>query len=568
MAGITSTGFVSKRLPDVLDSLRNNAKNRFGSTVNVQPDSVLGQLFDTTAAEIATLWQTLEATYASRDPAVAEQVLLDTLVYLNGLSRKPKYAGTAVLTPADVGYPTFTTLPAGTIITEPNTGKRFSTNTDTTASLVSCTAFGFGSDGAYTPTLADEWSVTIDGFTITYTLLSGDGLAEAAAGLLAAVNAETLTTGWVAQVSIFGLFLFSLNDVPANISSSITGGYEEYIFVSTSVLCTALDFDNVTFPALTNFEVAGGFTNIPIALNITETSAGSEIESDVALRLRRQQSLSYAGTSTLDSIVAKVRSLNGVIATRGYENITNVADSYTRPAKSFEIVVQGGINSDIAKTIYDFKPAGIETTYGDNGVSNITLNIADENGTNHPIKFSKAYPTYLHTRVDFSVYDEERFLDTSANEIKKIVHDFSLSGEYQIGKDVIPQRFLGDIYANVQGIKNITMQVDTTANSGDTPAYSTDSTIAVGIREYVVLPLDNIRVCKKFDNTVSVTNASVTVTINAADTAKVAAGDTVYFGLETDDYIVDSVSGTTVRLTTTYAGATNASQTLVVRRDF
>jgi len=171
MAGITESGFVSKRLPDILDSLRTNAKNRFGSTVNVQPDSILGQLFDTTAAEIATLWQTIESTYASRDPAVAEEVLLDTLVYLNGLTRKPAFNGFAMLSPADTGYPTFTTVPAGTIITEPNTGKQFSTDTAVTASLSTCTSFALEAGSDYVPTVDDIWSVTIDGYPISYTIV-------------------------------------------------------------------------------------------------------------------------------------------------------------------------------------------------------------------------------------------------------------------------------------------------------------------------------------------------------------------------------------------------------------
>lgn len=567
MAGITSTGFVSKRLPEILDSLRANAKNRFGNTVNVQPDSVLGQLFDTMSGEIATLWQTIEATYSSRDPAVAEDVLLDTLVYLNGLSRKPKFTGSAILSPADVGYPAFTTLPAGTIITEPNTGKVYSTDTETTASLATCTSFALGADTGYVATTGDVWSVTLDGYTISYTLLSGDTDTDAAEGLAAAINAATLTTGWAASTALF-LAVYSLNDVPITVSASIQGGYEKYLFVATSVSCTAVDFDTTVFPPQTIFNIAGGYTNVPTAINFVDTQPGSEIESDVDLRLRRQQSLSYAGTSTLDSIVSKVRALNGVTATRGYENESNSTDADSRPAKSFEIVVHGGVNSEIAQTIYDFKPAGIETTYGNNAVSNITINVLDENSTAHPIKFSKAYAIYLHLRIDYSLYDEERFLDSSANEIKNLAYSFSTSGEYQIGKDVIPQRYFGSIYSNVAGISELVMNLDTTALSGDTPTYVTDDVITVGIREYVVLPLDNIIVCRKMDNTVSVTSGSPTVTINAADTDKIAVGDTVYFGLQTTSYIIDSISGTTVRLTANYAGATNASQTMVVRRDY
>lgn len=567
MAGITNTGFVSKRLPEILDSLRLNAQNRFGNTVNVQPDSVLGQLFDTTAAEIATLWQTIEATYASRDPAVAEDVLLDTLVYLNGLTRKPKDLGSVVVTPIDTGYPSFTTIPAGTTITEFNTGKVFTLDAAATPSLGACTLFTLVPDVGYLITTGDIWSVTIDGYTMSYTVLSGDTETEAANGLIAAIQAGTLITGWTA-VYFFGVTSYSLNNVASNVYGFITGGYEDYTAVGIATQATPIVFDTIELPKFVEFDVGGGYTNVATALNTTPSIAGTEIESDVELRLRRQQSLSYAGTSTLDSIVAKVRSLVGVSSTIGYENTSNVTDAYSRPAKSFEIVVKGGINVDIAQTIYDFKPAGIETTFGDNAISNITIPIADENGTTHDIKFSKAYATYLHVRMDYATYDEERFLDSGANEIKRIIHDFSTGGEFQIGKDVIPQRFFGDIYSGVVGLQSLTMNLDTTVLSGDTPTYITDTVIPVGIREYVVLPIENILVCRKLSYTVSVTNGSPDVTINALDEAKIGIGDTVYFGLETSGYMVDSIAGTTVRMTTNYTGATNASQTMVLKRDY
>jgi len=567
MAGITSTGFVSKRLPDVLDSLRNNARNRFGNTVNVQPDSVLGQLFDTLGAEITTLWQTLEATYASRDPAAAESVLLDILVYLNGITRKDKLNGTATLSLADIGFPSYTTIPQGTIITEPVTGKTYTTNNAVTASLSTCTFFALEAKNTYVMTIGDVWSVTINGNTSSYTILSGDTDVEARAGLAAAVNADTATTGWRAIDTLF-LGFYSTGDVPTTVSASITGGNENYQFVATAVVCTETNFDTVTFPPLTLFNVSGGYANVVSAVNVADTLAGSDVESDTALRLRRQESLSYAGVSTLDSIVAKVRALPGVSATIGYENTTNTPDADGRPAKSFEIVVNGGINADIAQTIYDFKPAGIETTFGSNAISNVSVSIYDENLTGHAINFSKAYPIYLHLRIDYSTYDEERLLDSGANEIKRVAVEFATSGEYTIGKDVIPQRYFGGIYSNVAGIQEVSIQLDTTANSGDTATYITDTPIAVGIREYVVLIEDNVIVCRKMDNTVSVTSGSKNVTINAGDTAKLAVGDIVYFALQTDYYTIDAISGTAVKLTANYVGATNATQTMVVRRDY
>lgn len=70
-----------------------------------------------------------------------------------------------------------------------------------------------------------------------------------------------------------------------------------------------------------------------------------------------------------------------------------------------------------------------------------------------------------------------------------------------------------------------------------------------------------------FANSVSVTNGSATVTINAADTSKILEGDRVFFDEESlYEYVVDTVSGTTVTLATTYEGATNATATIYITR--
>lgn len=56
---------------------------------------------------------------------------------------------------------------------------------------------------------------------------------------------------------------------------------------------------------------------------------------------------------------------------------------FGRPGKSFEIVVQGGDDTAIAKAIYGAKPAGIQT-YG-----NVTIDVTDAFGNLYPISFSR-----------------------------------------------------------------------------------------------------------------------------------------------------------------------------------
>lgn len=70
-----------------------------------------------------------------------------------------------------------------------------------------------------------------------------------------------------------------------------------------------------------------------------------------------------------------------------------------------------------------------------------------------------------------------------------------------------------------------------------------------------------------FANPVSVTNGSDTVTINAADNTKAFAGDRIFFDEESgNEYIIDSIAGTSIVLTTDYDGTTNATATAYISR--
>jgi uncharacterized phage protein gp47/JayE len=69
--------------------------------------------------------------------------------------------------------------------------------------------------------------------------------------------------------------------------------------------------------------------------------------------------------------------------------------AYNRPGKSFEIVVQGGADSDIANAIYGAKPAGIQS-YG-----STTVNVEDEFGNAHPISFQR--PTEIPIYVTIAL---------------------------------------------------------------------------------------------------------------------------------------------------------------------
>jgi uncharacterized phage protein gp47/JayE len=100
-------------------------------------------------------------------------------------------------------------------------------------------------------------------------------------------------------------------------------------------------------------------------------TVGAPVESDALLRIRQSVSTALPALSVLSGIIGAVAALPGVIATKGYENDTNV--DYTTavpplgegplPPHSISLVVQGGDAIQICQTILLKKTPGAYT-YG------------------------------------------------------------------------------------------------------------------------------------------------------------------------------------------------------------
>ena len=90
-----------------------------------------------------------------------------------------------------------------------------------------------------------------------------------------------------------------------------------------------------------------------------------------------------------------VLEVEGVQQAFVFENVTLATDSDGLPPKSFEVVVEGGADQDIADTIFLHKPAGIET------FGTTSLSVLDTQGFNHTVKLSR--PTTLQMFVDVTV---------------------------------------------------------------------------------------------------------------------------------------------------------------------
>ena len=128
--GVTPNGFNSKTLSDIVTDLDNAMLAQFGE-INLDPQSVFGQLIGVMAKAYADIWENMSSVYNASYPQSATGVSLDNAVALNGISRKPATQTTVygVCTGTEG-----TLLPAGTLASIPSTDQIFQSISDVTIS--------------------------------------------------------------------------------------------------------------------------------------------------------------------------------------------------------------------------------------------------------------------------------------------------------------------------------------------------------------------------------------------------------------------------------------------------
>lgn len=122
---------------------------------------------------------------------------------------------------------------------------------------------------------------------------------------------------------------------------------------------------------------------------------GQNTETDEQLRIRRAESVTYTASSILSSIKSAVSQISGVEYLNAYENDTmQTIDSL--PPKSFEVVVRGGDDDEIAQAILSKKPAGIQA-YG-----SVTKAIKDEDENLFLIGFTRPTELPIDLKITFN----------------------------------------------------------------------------------------------------------------------------------------------------------------------
>lgn len=209
------------------------------------------------------------------------------------------------------------------------------------------------------------------------------------------------------------------------------------------------------------------FIPVPVAgldttTNPLPATGGAPIETDSNFRIRAIAERTADRTSSLFAIVNRVLEVSGVISTKGFENTENfIVDS--RPASSFEMVVRGGADLDIATAIFTAKPAGMES------FGTISTPVTAPDGTIHNIEFSRV--TQISINVEVTVETNIAYVSVTAQPlIRQRVLDYIggvnpalvESPGVDIAEDIFAWKCEGSIFElsdpdAIPGIENVTV---------------------------------------------------------------------------------------------------------------
>lgn len=475
--GVTDTGFNRKRVEDIREELQEDFKSAFGEDLDVTADSNAGALIDLLTKKFATIWEGLEESYNSRDVNGAQGLSLDRICQMVGVSRAPATPTTVqgVLT-GDNG----TVIAAGSLVAQDTTNEEFSLNNNVTINTTNTIEASIE-----VGTVIDSTAYVITINSNNYTINSGAG--ATAASIIAALKVEVDLGG---EPIIF----------TDNLDGTALIVADDGITIFTISLSTELDF--IELSVLGQFIASNtGPTAVPsnsINTIVTPVSGwstikndqagitGSAIETDEQLRARRSNALLGTGAGTDPAIEANLfNEVDNVTSVRVISNRTNgTVDS--RPAKSYEAIVTGGEDQDVADKLWEVQPSGIES-YG-----NTTINVVDSNGDTQIIKFSRPVDRYIWIKYTLELYSEEALSANIEATIKDAVVLFATE-EYRAGVDVIRDRLTQPVYESVTGVGNMTIELAVTALPTDTPIFGS-ANIPISDREIAAVTQSRIQV--------------------------------------------------------------------------
>lgn len=425
-------------------------RSNLSSDLNFQENTVLQQIVGVIADAADADWQRDQAVYNSQYISLATGISLDRAVESLGLFRLA--ARSTRVSVAFKGQEE-TVIPQSTVVRVANSVQDFITEQEFTITQEDAIRIIFEIS-----TVADNtsYTITINGDNADFTSGSGATKQSIAQGLQSALDDieqpidVTVTNDNNVQVDSNNFLTTYSGTAGSNLSIIELWSFGEMFAENAGPI-------EVSVGTLTNIQtpVAG----LDAVNNFLPGQTGRNRETDSELRDRALESASALGETTIPAIESKMlQEVEGVTTVFVIENEEITPDPEGRPPKSFETVVEGGQQQEIARFILEHgKAAGIQTT------GNINVLVEDASTNPHRIYFSRPVDDFIWVDVELTVNND--WVTGSETQVEDDIVEHGRN-TFGIGDDILWQDFFCAVY-QTNNILSATIKIGVTDNATD-----------------------------------------------------------------------------------------------------
>lgn len=479
MAGLTEHGLTVKRLHEVISDSKARAQVIFqdlvppGDIVDTSDSTTIGRLIGLKSPAIADLWEAVQQVYLAFDPNSATGVALDNLVAIGGISRFPDSSTVAdVIVTGNSGI----TIPVGSVARSSTTSQLYETTEDILLTPESCHGVGIGitsivpnqeytvfyrhtSEGAYLP--------------IRYTTGSTPNTSEIVEGLVQDIeDNHSAIKGYEvegklyiegeAEFQILEFFTSGNMQIEkilavGRVVAQETGGFEQPADTINTIATPVFGWDAITNP-------------LPAVV-------GRSRETDSELRNRFRETKFQRATNIIESLYSALYGITGVNSIAIYENDTDLTDENGLPPHSFHVIIDGGLETEVARAIWLNRPTGILS------VGSTSIDILDAFGYVRTIRFSRPEEIEIYVRMTLTRF--ATYPPNGDDSIKQAVSDYV--DTLVIGQDLVFSR----LYTPINTVTG--HQVDSLEVSLDGDNWFSSNIIA-NLNQRIILPITNISI--------------------------------------------------------------------------
>jgi hypothetical protein len=195
----------------------------------------------------------------------------------------------------------------------------------------------------------------------------------------------TIPTGSIATVEVSNARFATIAPITLNSEGFATGDMQSVEYGPVAAAVGSLT------------EVASSVLGWEQVTNPTEAVLGQNVESDIASRRRRRNTLALNSNGMPESIISRIYDVSGVRSLSFRENKLfedQEFDGITLTPKSVYVCVEGGDTNEVAQALLD------STSVGPDFNGSVEVDVTDQfSGQVYPVKFDRPIERFFHVRV-------------------------------------------------------------------------------------------------------------------------------------------------------------------------